>query len=141
MKKNIMLIIGGSFSFMASILHIAIIIGGSEWYRFFGAGEKIALMSEQGSWIPEIITMGIAAILFVWGLYALSGAKVLRHLLFLKPVLVIVSGIYLIRGLMLIPVFIIIPDQVDMFSVWSSLASLFIGLAYAVGTKQEWLYL
>jgi len=141
MKNNRMLTIGGSFSIMASILHIAIIIGGSDWYRFFRAGEKMAVMAEQGSWIPGIITLGIAAILFVWGLYAFSGAKVLRHLPFLKSVLVIVSGIYLIRGLALIPVFVIIPEQVDEFSVWSSLLSLLIGLAYTVGTKQEWLNL
>ena len=138
MKTNKMLILGGVFSFIASILHIAIIIGGSTWYRFFGAGEEMAAMAEQGSWIPGIVTFGIAIVLFIWGLYAFSGARALKHLPFLKSILVIVSGIYLIRGLGLIPAFVIIPELVDGLLVWSSLVSLMIGLAYAVGTKQEW---
>ena len=138
MKANKMLILGGGFSFIISILHLAIIIGGSAWYRFFGAGEEMALMAEQGSWIPGVVTFGIATVLFIWGLYAFSGARVLRPIPFLKPVLVIVSVIYLVRGLGLIPAFVIIPEQIDGLLVWSSLASLLLGMAYGIGTKQEW---
>jgi len=37
----------GTLSFIASALHIAIIIGGPSWYRFFGAGESMASMAER----------------------------------------------------------------------------------------------
>jgi hypothetical protein len=136
--KNLYLVVGGILSIAAAFLHIAIIVGGSSWYRFFGAGEEMATMAEQGSWVPGIVTLGIAIVLFIWGLYAFSGAKVLNQLPFIKPVLVLVSVIYLVRGLGLIPAFIIMPERVDAFLVWSSLVSLIFGLSYAIGTKQEW---
>lgn len=136
--KNIYLIVGGILSIIAALLHIAIIVGGANWYRFFGAGEEMATMAEQGSLIPDMVTFGIAVVLFVWGLYAFSGAKVLMQLPFVKPVLVLVSAIYLIRGLGFIPALFLIPEQVDVFLVWSSIISLIFGLTYAVGTKQEW---
>jgi hypothetical protein len=33
---------GGALSLVAALLHIAIIVGGPAWYRFFGAGEALA---------------------------------------------------------------------------------------------------
>lgn len=136
--KNQYLITGGILSIIAALLHIVIIVGGADWYRFFGAGEEMATMAEQGSLVPGIVTFGIAVVLFIWGLYAFSGAKVLMQLPFIKPVLVLVSAIYLIRGLGFIPALFLIPEQVDSFLVWSSIISLIFGLIYAVGTKQEW---
>ena len=136
--KNLYLITGGILSIAASLLHVAIIFGGADWYRYFGAGEEMATMAEKGSWVPPLVTSVIAFVLFVWGLYAFSGARALNHLPFIKPVLVLVSAIYLVRGLGLIPAFIFMPEQVDAFLVWSSLVSLIFGLFYAIGTRQEW---
>ncbi len=137
-KSNKVLIVSGVLSVMAAILHIAIIIGGSVWYRFFGAGEEMSTMAEQGSWIPGLMTFGISVVLFVWGIYAFSGAGLIKRLPFLKLALVIISVIYLLRGLGFIPALIIVPELVDGFLVWSSLVSLLLGLAYAAGTKQVW---
>ena len=122
------LIISGVFSVTAAVLHIAIIIGGSHWYRFFGAGEEMAVMAEQGSWIPGLVTLGIAVVLFLWGLYAFSGAGVVRRLPLLKTALVLISTVYLVRGLGLIPAVIFMPDEVNNFLVWSSIISLMFGL-------------
>lgn len=137
-KSNQILIVGGVLSVMIAILHIAVIIGGPAWYRFFGAGEAMALMAEQGSWIPGIVTFAVAGVFFVWGLYAFSGAGLIKHLPFLKLALVIISAIYLLRGLLFIPVLIMAPELVDSFLLLSSLISLSIGFAYAIGTKNMW---
>ena len=37
--RNPALVTGGLLSVAASLLHIGCIIGGPDWYRFFGAGE------------------------------------------------------------------------------------------------------
>jgi hypothetical protein len=34
----------------AALLHIAVIVGGAEWYRFFGAGEGMARLAERGGY-------------------------------------------------------------------------------------------
>ncbi|MFT4875074.1 hypothetical protein [Congregibacter sp.] len=93
------LICAAALSFMASVLHVAVVFGGPRWYRLFGAGEGMAALAERGSIQPTLITMGIAAVLFVWGLYALSGAEVIFKLPLLRFALVIITLIYLLRGL------------------------------------------
>ena len=124
---------------LAALLHVAIIMGGPDWYRFFGAGEELASMAEQGSWYPGVLTFGIALVLFIWGLYGFSGAGLLRQRLpFLKASLVIISAIYLLRGLALAPAYLVKPELVDTFLIWSSLICLVYGAAYAIGTRQVW---
>ena len=125
-------------STLAALLHMAVIIGGPEWYRFFGAGRQMVVLAEQGSWIPTVSTSGIFAVLFIWGIYAFSGAGLIKKLPLLKTALVIISFIYLIRGFLLFPVWIIKPDTIDSLLVWSSLVCLVVGSAYAIGTRQVW---
>ena len=137
-KANRLLVFGGALSAVAALLHVAIIIGGPQWYRFFGAGEELATMAEKGAWYPVVLTFSIAVVLMIWALYAFSGAGLIRRLPFLKVGLVIISAIYLIRGIAFIPACIVKPDIVDECLVWSSFICLIYGLAYTMGTKQVW---
>ena len=137
-QANKLLLFGGVLSGIAALLHLAIIIGGSQWYRFFGAGEELASMAEKGSWYPAVLTFGIAVVLLLWALYAFSGAGLIRRFPLLKAGLVVISAVYLIRGLAFIPAYIVSPEIVDDFLIWSSLISLVYGFSYAIGTKQVW---
>lgn len=139
--RNPALIIGGWLSVAASLLHIGCIIGGPEWYRFFGAGEAMATMAEQGSMTPTLLTLGIAAVLAIWAAYAFSGAGLLPRLPLLRTGLVVISAIYLLRGLALIPALVINGADVMPFILWSSLIVLIYGIAYAVGTWTAWPHL
>lgn len=123
---------------IATALHIGIIFGGSDWYRFFGAGEEMAVMSEQGSWLPQVMTLTIAMILLLWACYAFSGAGLLPRLPLLRPTLLVITTIYLVRGLALIPLWLGWPEQINAFWVWSSLICLLYGLFYAAGSWQVW---
>lgn len=143
MKTNRYLIAGGLFSMIASLLHIAIIIGGAAWYRFFGAGEGMAQLAEGGSLYPAIITTVIAIILAIWGLYAFSGAGLIRQLPLLKVVLGIIAAIFTVRGVLGIPVVIFLDSSYlkelasEMtFMIVSSFISLIIGLCYSMGLFQ-----
>ncbi|HYD79186.1 MAG TPA: hypothetical protein VEC06_05210 [Paucimonas sp.] len=132
--KNPELLIGGILSCVAALLHVAIIFGGGSWYRFFGAGERLASMSDAGSPVPGIITFGIAAVLLIWGLYGFAGAGWMSPLPFMKAALIAISAIYLLRGLAFIPVFFFAREQSDAFLLWSSLICLGYGTAYGLGT-------
>ena len=137
-RSNPWLIAGGVLSVAAALLHLAIIFGGADWYRFFGAGEAMARAAERGSARPALITIGIAAVLLVWSAYAFSGAGVIRRLPLLRTALVAISAIYLARALAPLPMLVAAPEQVDAFVVWSSLIVLAYGLAYVVGTWRAW---
>ena len=140
MKENKLLIIGGALSLVASLLHIGIVIGGSDWYRFFGAGERMAELAEFGSAYPAIITITIAIVLALWGLYAFSGARIIRPLPLLKQVLAIISFVYISRGVFGIPMVIYLDhpylnelEERMTFMIFSSVISLSLGLFYWFG--------
>jgi len=141
--NNKPLIIAGILSCIAALFHIAIIIGGADWYRFFGAGEHMAVIAEQGSLTPMLITLAIASVLFAWGLYAFSGAGVIRRLPFLKFCLSAITAVYLIRGVGGI-VIAFIPNSIQVqqlgfsFLLWSSFVCTLYGVAYSVGVFKGW---
>lgn len=138
MKSNGWLIAGGVLSLVASALHIGCIVGGADWYRFFGAGEDMARLAEQGSIGPAIITLAISIILAIWAAYAFAGAGMLRRLPLMRAALVAISLVYLGRGLILFPLLLFAPREVDAFVVWSSLIVLAYGVTYALGTWRAW---
>lgn len=139
--RNPALIFGGLLSVAASLLHIGCIFGGPAWYRFFGAGEGLARAAERGEAFPAVITSGIAAVLAIWAAYAFSGTGLLPRLPLLRTGLVVISAIYLLRGLVLIPALVINGGDVMPFILWSSLIVLVYGLAYAIGTWTAWPHL
>lgn len=131
----------GILTAIIAMTHVAMVIGGAEWYRFFGAGEGMARQAEAGMVQPVIITLSIAVILGIWSLYAFSGAGMIGRLPFLKPVLILISSIFLIRGFLGIPLVILIEHpylnelKADMtFMVVSSLICLGFGFLYVKGT-------
>lgn len=133
---NPWLIAGGCLSLIAALLHVAIIVGGPDWYRFFGAGEQMARMAERGRWSPALITLGIAAILATWSAYAFAGAGLLRRLPLMRTALVMITAIYLARGLLLGPV--LLQSSPRPFDLWSSAVVLIYGVVYALGTWRAW---
>ena len=133
------LLAGGVLSFLAAALHLACIVGGGDWYRFFGAGEQIARAAERGSPIPALMTVGIAVVLAVWGAYAWSGAGRIRRLPLLRTGLIAIAAIYLLRAAMgLSAASWGRSDLSAAFIFWSSVIVLIYGLAYAVGTWRAW---
>ncbi|NOX93729.1 MAG: hypothetical protein GXP04_01135, partial [Alphaproteobacteria bacterium] len=132
------LIIGAVLSAIVAVLHIGIIIFGAPWYRFFGAGEKMAILAEQGSMRPTVITSLIAIVLATWSLYALSGAGAIGRLPLLRLGLSVITAIYLARGVL---GFFLMNNPMGRspeFWVWSSAICLVIGLVYLIGLIQVW---
>ncbi|HXG99026.1 MAG TPA: hypothetical protein VNI79_01270 [Sphingomicrobium sp.] len=139
---NPWLIAAGWMSIAAALLHVACILGGPGWYRFFGAGEPIARAAERGSWGPPLITMGIATILGIWAVFAFAGAEMLPRLPLMRTALVAISAVALARGLVIVhPSLLGRPDLSPTFMIWSSLIVLAMGLLFAIGTWRAWSYL
>jgi hypothetical protein len=136
--RNSWLIVAGFLSAAASLLHVATIFGGPDWYRFLGAGEEMARAVERGSSIPGLVTAAIAAILAVWALYAFSAAGLVQRLPLLRTALVLITCVYLARAFALIPLLSLKPQLVDSFEIVSSLIVLCYGVTYAIGTWLAW---
>jgi hypothetical protein len=136
---NPFLLIGAALSAVAALLHLGCIFFGASWYRFFGAGERMARLAAAGSIGPAIATSGIAAVLILWSLFALSGAGVIPRLPLVRFALCAITAIYLIRGLVGVLFALTAPGTHGVaFWWWSSAICLGIGALYLVGTHQAW---
>lgn len=139
MNANSWLLMGALLSTLAALLHVGCIVFGGPWYRFFGAGEKMAAMAEAGKWFPHIVTAGIVVVLLVWAGYALSGAAVITRWPLTKPALVAITTVYLVRGvggfwMVLVP----LENQSVQFAFWSSAICTLIGLVHLSGLMGVW---
>jgi len=137
------LVMAGLLNFFAAAAHIAIILGGASWYRFFGAGEAMAQMAEQNLLRPTLVTLSIAILLAVWGAYALSGAGLIVKLPLLKIALIAITAVYFGRGVIgLVAPFVSnhpdIRQNSTRFWVLSSLICLFIGGVHLKGIVDSW---
>jgi len=136
---NPFLLASAALSAIAALLHVGCIIFGPSWYRFFGAGERLAQLAAAGSAVPTVMTAGIAAVLSLWAAYALSGAGVIARLPLIRVALCAIAGIYLVRGAAGLVFAAVAPGERSVaFWVWSSLICLGIGALYLFGTRQVW---
>jgi len=134
---NVFLIAAGTLNAIAAVLHLGCIYFGAPWYRFFGAGEQMALLAEQGSIRPTVITGAIVIVLSVWSLYAFSAAGVIFRLPFIRLVLSLITFAYLLRG---IAGFFLISSPMGRtpeFWIWSSVICLLFGIIHFIGLKQQ----
>jgi hypothetical protein len=138
MKLNIYLIIAATLSAIAAILHVGCIIFGASWYRFMGAGEQMASLAEQKSLAPTLITSVIALILFIWSAYALSAAAIIRKLPLLRTAMVIITSIYLLRGVAGLFLIKSPGENSPEFWLWSSMICMVYGIFYFLGLKKSW---
>jgi len=133
------LLVGAAFSFAIASLHVTVAIIGTRAYRYFGAPETLVLAASKGSPAPAAFTILIAAVFVIWGAYALSGAGTIRRLPLLRTALVLISVVYVLRGLSVIPQIALLgqtsPSGATVLPrhVVFSTVSLVAGFLYAIG--------
>ena len=133
------LLAAGWMSVAACLLHIVCIIGGPDWYRFFGAGEVLARAAERGSPVPAVMTAVIAAILATWAAYAFSAAGSISRLPLRRTALIAIATVLLARSaLAFVPAAWEPENRTIAFIFWTSFACFVLGGCFAVGTWRAW---
>ena len=98
----------------------------------------MAVLAEQGNIRATLITTGIALVLSIWSLYAFSAAGVIFRLPLIRLALILITLIYLVRGVAGLFLISSPMGRTPEFWVWSSVICLTIGLIHLVGLKQQW---
>jgi len=134
-----LLLVAGILSFSVALFQ-AVITFSPAWSLYFGAPEVLV------SNIPLLYLTGFIATVFfiIFGLYALSGVGFIRRLPLLRLGLLGIGSLYVLRGLVIIPILLVImgyfqfSEPILATALSSSLVSLFIGLLYLIGTIGSW---
>ncbi|WP_300672782.1 hypothetical protein [Desulfoluna sp.] len=133
------LVFSGALNFLFAIFQVVISFSPS-LSLYFGAPEALVV----NSCLLIFVSFIIAGIVAIFGLYAISGAGYFRPLPWLKPMLVVICCVYLLRGLMLIPECLVVAGVMQAsipiaprFVVFSA-GSLLFGLLFVMGTVGGW---
>lgn len=133
------LILAGVLCLTLALLHLEIILMGAPAYLYFGAGQRMADLAEEGSWLPGTLTAMIALLLGIIGAYAFSGSGIIRRLPWLRPVLLGACALFLARGFLAVPQALSLLNDGGAGKEFSfSLVSLMLGLSLAWGLCNRW---
>ena len=135
---NPALLVAGAGSVAAGVAHLACIVGGPDWYRFFGAGEGMARAVEQGRWQPHVMTAVIAIVLFGWAWFAFAAAGQMPRPPLLRIGLIAITLVLLLRAAAAFVPGVWRAEHTPTFIIVSSLIVLVLGLAFLIGTIKAW---
>ena len=123
--KNRYIEIAGIISFIFAVFQLSAVFWPKQLLAFFGGPVK----TQSESPVIYILSCVLVSTLFaIFGFYALSGARIIHRLPLLKLVLIATTGIYILRGLAVIPNILKIYNHPDSnfwrFSIFSAIVLL-----------------
>jgi uncharacterized membrane protein len=132
-----MLKIGGYINILIAIAHIIGLFWAAEMFEVTGIGKEMTELAQTHSSLPYLLTILVAIVFFIFGLYGLSAADKFRKLPFLKPMIFLIAGVYLLRVLGEL-----IADKIQgtnsMAETVYSLFAITIGFLYLIGGQKKW---
>ena len=132
-----MLKLGGYINIVIAIGHILGLIWADQMFEITGIGKEMATLAQKHSTLPYLLTIIVAIVFFIFGLYGLSAANKFRKLPLLKTVIFLIAGIYLLRG-----AGELIADTIQRTNSIAetiySLVAIIIGLLFLIGGLQKW---
>lgn len=132
---KLFLCFGAFIAIGTGLAHFSCVFFGAECYRLQMAPEVIVESARNGTWLAPVAALLIAGLFVVLGLYALSGARLIRRL----PLLTL--GIYgigitcVIRGLLPLQLWVRHPEKVSEPVIIVGLVWLLAGLLYLTGYR------
>ena len=137
LERFVFLCAAGIAIFGALIHWIAPLIG-AEWYSFLTAPAWVVESARNGTWDAPIGGAVIGGLMMLCGLYAFSATGLIRRLPFSRTALCVITTICLVRGLLLIPFLIKVPQRLSAFDITASVVWFVAGLCFLVGTILCW---
>lgn len=132
-----LLITGAILNLIIGAGHIAALFYLDWAFKFTGIEGHVEKYASGHPWLNYAITAVVAIIFLLMGLYGLSGARILRKFPLLKPGIIAITIVYLVRGVLGLAYEILSQEQWLSGIVFSSVA-LFIGICYFAGGIWRW---
>ena len=135
-KIGVTLLVLAAFIAMATaIAHMSCIFLGPECYSAQMAPSIIVESAINGTYLAPVGTVIASSIFAVLGLYALSGAGVIRKLPLLKYVIYVVATLCIIRGILPLQLWLRHPDKVNDIVFYTGIVWFLTGLLFLFGYR------
>jgi len=131
----VFLILAALIAMGTGIAHLSCIYLGPECYAAQMAPAQIIESAQKGTYLAPLGTLFASAIFTVLGLYALSGAGVIRKLPLLKFSIYSIATLCIIRGLLPLQLWLRHPDKVNDMVFYTGIVWLATGLLYLFGYR------
>ena len=134
--KSRLLVSAGGIASASAIWHLLCIIGGPGWFIFARAPQQIIESAQQGTMLAPIGTIIIATLMFACTMFAFSGAGLIRKVPLLKPALITIALLCILRALLGITSLVVSIG----FDIWQFVASsvwLYVGICFAIGSLAQ----
>lgn len=132
-----MLKLGGYINIVIAIGHIIGLFWADKMFEVTGIGKEMTELAQTHSSLPLLVTIFISIIFFIFGLYGLSADKKFRQLPLVKPVIFVIAGIYLVRGVGELLADTLLGTNSLSETIYSLMA-LAIGLLFLFGGMKKW---
>lgn len=132
-----MLKFGGYINILIAIGHLVGLIWAEKMFEVTGIGKEMAELSVTHSSLPYLLTIFVAIVFFIFGLYGLSADNKFRKLPFLKLGIFVIAGIYIFRGVGELLADTIQGTNSKTETIYS-LFALTIGLLFLFGGLKKW---
>ena len=134
-----MLRLGGYLNILIAIAHIVGLLWADKMFEVTGIADGMALAAQNIHPIyPYFITVVVAIFFFIFGLYGLSADGKFRKLPFMKPVIFLIAGIYLLRGIGELIFGMEMQQANQILETSYSLVAVLIGLLFLIGGIRKW---
>ncbi|MGI0119618.1 hypothetical protein [Zooshikella sp. RANM57] len=111
------LVIAAIITISTAVAHMSCIFLGPSCYSAQMAPQVVIQSAIDGTLIAPITTVFISILFITCGVFALSGAGILKKLPLLKLALASIATLCLLRGISTLPLSLLYPDKVSMFSI------------------------
>lgn len=132
-KGKLALAFAGAISASTAIAHLSCIILGPSCYQAQLAPEKLVQLSCEGSLLAPIATILVSSLFFICAFFAFSAAGFFSKFPFIKPALVAIACICMLRGVATIPLSLVYPEMVSTTSILAGMIWFVTGTLYFYG--------
>jgi hypothetical protein len=132
-----MLRLGGYINIIIAIGHIVGLLWAVQMFEVTGIGKEMGELSTIHYLLPYLLTISVAIVFFIFGLYGLSADNKFRQLPFLKPIILLIAGIFILRGFGGLITYNL-KNQNSISQTIYSIIAIFIGIIYLVGGLKKY---
>lgn len=131
-------LIATAISFFGALIHWVAPFVGVDWYRFLTSPQWVVESAKAHTWQAPVGAAVVGTLMFMCGLYACSGAGLIKRIPLLRTALCFIALLCIVRGALIFLFLVKIPERLTAFDITASFVWLIAGICFALGTVLRW---